>query len=115
MGYGKQALEDFREPLQDLRRRIPSVFEGYGALSKAVFASGALDTKTKELMAVAIAVTKRCDGCVASHTRAAAREGATAQEVAESVGVAILMNGGPGTVYAPKAMEAFLEFEADLN
>lgn len=113
MGFGQDTLDELKEPLVDLRRRIPAVFEGYGALSKAVFTDGALDGKTKELIALAIGVSKRCDGCIASHARAAARRGATADEVAEAVGVSILMNGGPGTVYAPKAMSAFLEFAED--
>ena len=71
---------------------------------------GALDSKTKELIALAIAVAKQCDGCIASHARAAARRGATVDEVAEALGVAIVMNGGPGTVYAPRAFAAFQEF-----
>lgn len=110
MTYGKEVLEELKEPLVDLRRRIPEVFEGYSALSKAVYASGALDAKTKELIALAISVSKQCDGCIASHARAAARRGATAEEVAEMLGVTIIMNGGPGTVHAPRAMAAFLDY-----
>ena len=90
------------------------MFDGYGALSTAVFADGALDAKTKELIALAIAVTKQCDGCIASHARGAARRGATAEEVADALAVAILMNGGPGTVHAPRAFEAFQEFAKPL-
>jgi AhpD family alkylhydroperoxidase len=106
----KEILDELRLPVRELRERIPAVFEGYGALSGAVLADGALDAKTKELIALAIAVTKQCDGCVASHARGAARRGATEDEVAEALGVAILMNGGPGTVHAPRALEAFQEF-----
>lgn len=83
--------------MKDLRDHIPAVFDGYGALNAAVLGDGALDAKTKELIALAIAVTKQCDGCIASHARSASRRGATADEVAEALGVAILMNGGPGT------------------
>jgi len=79
-------------------------------MSEAATADGALSSKTKELIALAIAVTKQCDGCIASHARKAARHGATADEVAEALGVAILMSGGPGTVYAPRALAAFEEF-----
>jgi len=93
-----------------MRDHIPAVFEMDGALSGAALGDGALDAKTKELIALAIAVTRQCDGCVASHARGAARRGATAAEVAEALGVAILMNGGPRTVHAPRAVEAFLEF-----
>jgi len=73
---------------------------------------GELPAKMKELIALAIAVTRECDGCIAAHARGAARQGASEQEVAEALGVAILMNGGPGTVWAPHAYAAFQEFEA---
>ena len=66
----------------------------------------------KELIALAIAVTQECDGCVAAHARSAVRQGVTAAEVAEAMGVAILMNGGPGTVWGPRAYAAFAEFAA---
>ena len=106
----KLILDELRQPVRELRERIPAVFEGYGAPSAAVFTDGALDAKTKELIALAIAVAKQCDGCIASHARGVARRGATAEEVAEALGVAVLMNGGPGTVHAPRAFEAFQEF-----
>lgn len=96
--------------MKDLRDHIPAVFEGYGALNAAFLGDGALDAKTKELIALAVAVTKQCNGCIASHARGAARRGATAEEVADALGVAILMNGGPGTVHAPRVFEAFREF-----
>ena len=110
MENAKQILDDLRQPSRDLRELIPGVFEAYGAMSAAVMTDGALDTKTKELIALAVAVTRQCDGCIASHARKAARRGATVEEVAEALGVAILMNGGPGTVHAPRALAAFQEF-----
>jgi AhpD family alkylhydroperoxidase len=100
----KEILDELRQPVKDLREHIPAVFQGYGALAAAL-SDGALDAKTKEI----IAVTKQCDGCMASHARGAARRGVTAAEVADALGVAILMNGGPGTVHAPRAFEAFQE------
>ncbi len=112
MAAGKEILDGLRQPTRDLRGHIPAVFEGYAALSAAVFVDGALDARTKELIALAIAVAKQCDGCMASHARGAARRGATAEEVAEALGVAILMNGGPGTVHAPRAFAAYEEFAA---
>lgn len=105
-----EILDELRQPVRDLRDQIPAVFGGFAALSSAAFADGALDAKTKELIALAIAVVKQCDGCIASHARGAARRGATAEEVAEALGVAIVMDGGPGTVHAPRAFEAFREF-----
>lgn len=106
----KEILDDLRDSARALRGHIPGVFEGFAAMSNAALGDGALDAKTKELIALAIAVSKQCDGCIASHARGAARRGATAEEVAEAIGVAILMNGGPGTVYGPRAFEAFTEF-----
>lgn len=106
----EEILDELKQPVLALRKHIPEVFRGYGALNRAAFAEGELDAKTKELIALAVAVTKQCDGCVASHARAAARHGATEAEVAEALGVAIVMNGGPGTVHAPRAFEAFQEF-----
>jgi AhpD family alkylhydroperoxidase len=106
----KVILDELRQPVQALREHIPSVLEGYGALSGSVFVDGALDAETKELIALALAATKQCDGCMASHARAAARRGATAEEVADALGVVIVMKGGPATVRAPRAVEAFQEF-----
>ena len=71
-----------------------------------------LDANTKELVALAVAVTKQCDGCIASRARGAAHCGATAGEMGEALGVVILMDGGPGTVYAPCAFGAVEEFAA---
>lgn len=94
-----------------LREAIPDVYAGYAQLHQASMGEGGvLPAKYKELIALAIAVTRECDGCVASHARMAARRGATDQEVAEAMGVAILMNGGPGTVWGPRAYAAFQEF-----
>jgi AhpD family alkylhydroperoxidase len=98
-----------------LRQAIPGVYEGYAALSRASMGDGALPAKVKELIALAIAVTRECDGCVSAHARSAARRGATAQEVAEALGVAILMNGGPGTVWGPRAYDAFAEFSGGTD
>ena len=96
-----------------LREAIPGVYAAYAQMHGAVMADdGALPARVKELIALAIAVTRECDGCVVAHARGAARRGATAQEVAEAMGVAILMNGGPGTVWGPRALAAFEEFAA---
>ncbi len=93
-----------------LRQAIPEVYDAYAALHRATLTDGVLSAKTKELIALAVAVTRECDGCIASHARGAARRGATAEEVAEAIGVTILMNGGPGTVWGPRALDAFHDF-----
>lgn len=116
MTYGQAVQDELREPGRALRRAIPEVYEGYRRMHAAAYAAGALEQKTKELIALAIAVGKECDGCIASHARGAVRAGATEQEVAEALGVAIAMNGGPGTVYGARAFAAFREFqEADTD
>ena len=108
--YGKGVQAELRDPAQALRSKIPAVYDGFAALKRASISEGALDVKTKELIALAIAVADQCDGCIASHARGAARAHATEQEVAETLGVCIQMMGGPGTVYGPRAFAAFREF-----
>jgi AhpD family alkylhydroperoxidase len=102
--------DDLRQPYAALREVIPGVVSAYSALSTAAMAEGVLSAKTKELIALAISITRECDGCIASHARGAARRGASTEEVAEMIGVAISMNGGPGTVWGPRALAAFQEF-----
>lgn len=110
--HGRKVLQDLAPEARTLRKMIPGVYEGFVGLSGAAMAPGALDAKTKELLALVMAVTLRCDGCIATHARGAASRGAAPEEVAEALGVTLLMNGGPGTVYAPRAFDAFLEFHA---
>lgn len=108
--HGKTVLYDIAPLTRDLRGLIPDVYEGFAKMHAAAMAPGELDAKTKELIALAISISHRCDGCIASHAKGAARHGATEKEVAETIGVAILMNGGPGTVYGPRAMAAWRSF-----
>lgn len=115
MNYGSTVRDDLREPSRELRRAIPHVYEGYKELHDAALDDGALAVKTKELIALAIAVTRECDGCIAAHAHAAVHHGVTLQEAAEAIGVAILMNGGPGTIYGPRAYAAVREFHNSAN
>ena len=107
-----QSVEDTRTLGRELRRAIPDTYRAFGQLHSSALAPGALSTSTKELIALAIAVTHECDGCIVAHAEGAARSGATADEVAETMGVAILMNGGPATMYGPRAYQAFQDFTA---
>lgn len=93
-----------------MRHAIPDVYAGYRELHDAALAPGVLDTTTKELIALAIAISKECDGCIAAHAHAAVRHGATPDEAAEAIGVTFLMNGGPATVYGARAYATFTEF-----
>lgn len=110
MSHGKAVRDALRGPTRALRQAIPDVYAGYRELHDAALAAGALDTRTKELIAFAIAVSKECDGCIAAHAHAAVRMGATPAEAAEAIGVTFLMNGGPATVFGARAYDAFREF-----
>jgi AhpD family alkylhydroperoxidase len=113
MNYGKAVREELRVPARELRHAIPKVYAGYRELHDSALAAGELDVKTKELIALAIAVSKECDGCIAAHAHAAVQHGATLAEAAEAIGVTFLMNGGPATVYGARAFAAFEEFHAE--
>ncbi|MDE3071005.1 MAG: carboxymuconolactone decarboxylase family protein [Acidobacteriota bacterium] len=110
MASAHDVVKDLAEPARALRTEIPDVIEAYVGLRNAAMSDGALSIKVKELIALAIAATRECDGCIAAHARGAARAGASEGEVAEAMGVAVLMNGGPGTVWGPRALAAFREF-----
>jgi len=105
--------DELREPAKALHAEIPEVMSGFAAMSTAAFAEGRLSQKTKELAALAIAISKECDGCIVAHTRNLVRLGASRGEVAELIGVAITMNGGPGTVWGPRTLRAYDELVAE--
>ena len=93
-----------------VRAGMPETARGFADLAKAAIAPGALDSKTKELIALAIGITARCDGCLAYHARAAARLGATREEIIETIGVSVYMGGGPSMIYGAEALAAFDSF-----
>lgn len=113
MAHHDDLLRDLREPTSSLRRMIPDVWSKFTSLHGAAMRDRAVPARLKEAAAPAISVVKRCDGCIAHHARAASCAGATHEEVAELLGVALLMDGGTASVYAPRAWEAFNEFAAD--
>ena len=96
--------------LAQLRASTPEVMKAFNELGKAATAPGALDAKTKELIALALSVAVRCDPCIGFHTRALVKLGATRQEVDETLAVATYMGGGPSLMYAASAVAAFEEF-----
>lgn len=85
----------------------PDTVRGYMTASGAGAKTGHLDKKTRQLIALAVAVTTRCDGCISIHGNEAAKAGATREEVAEALGVAVAMNAGAALVYATRTLEAF--------
>ena len=106
----QKLLDDVNEPAESFRDAVPGTWNGFLAMHRASMADGAVSARVKEAIALAISVVKGCDGCIAHHARRAARLGATEAEVAEVLAVALLMDGGPATVYGPRAWEAFREF-----
>ena len=98
--------------IKEVRLGSPEVMKSFSAMAAAATASGALDSKTKELLAIAIAVAIRCDGCIAFHAKAALQHGATREEIMETMGLAIYMGAGPSLMYAAQAVEAFDQFAA---
>jgi AhpD family alkylhydroperoxidase len=95
--------------LASLRSSTPGVMKAFGELGRAAIAPGALDSKTKELIALALGVAARCDACIGFHTQALVKLGATRQEVDEALGVTTYMGGGPSLMYAANAVAAFDE------
>jgi AhpD family alkylhydroperoxidase len=95
------------EAIGDLGAAAPATLAGFQALDGAVARSGKLDARTRELIALAVAVTTRCDGCIALHSAAAARAGASREELAEALSVAIALNAGAALIYSARALDAF--------
>lgn len=95
------------ERMAALRKEMPEAAPAFASLAKAAIAPGVLDSKTKELIALAIGITARCDGCLAFHAKAAKKYGATREEVIETIQVAIYMGGGPSMIYGSEALAAF--------
>ena len=97
--------------MRELRTGMPDPMKGFSALAQAALKPGALEVKTKELIALAISVATRCDACVAFHAEAAVKHGASRQEVLETMAMAIYMGAGPSAMYAAQALEAYDQFQ----
>lgn len=95
-----------------LRKDIPDTMKGFSAMAQGACAGGHLDEKTKELIAMAIAIALRCDGCIGFHTKALLKLGTTREEFEEMLGVAIYMGGGPSLMYAAQALDAWDQFSS---
>jgi AhpD family alkylhydroperoxidase len=100
---------EMRQNLRALSGAAPDMLKGFGALSKAVKAPGALDLKTKEFVALGIAIADRCEPCIGFHVEALVNEGATREEIADVLSMAVQMGGGPSLMYSAKALACFDE------
>jgi AhpD family alkylhydroperoxidase len=106
-----QLTTDLSGLLRNLRGGAPEVMKAFAGMAQAATAAKALDTKTKELIALGIAVAVRCDDCIAFHAKAAVQQGASREEIMETLGMAIYMGAGPSVMYATHALEAFEQFK----
>ncbi|WP_452094341.1 carboxymuconolactone decarboxylase family protein [Dongia soli] len=114
------SMHDWNAYRQQLFGRIgeigklsPDTVKGYQTLSGAGKKADLLGEKTRELISLAVAVTVRCDGCITVHTKAAADAGASREEIAEALGVAIAVNAGAAMVYSARTLDAFAEVTAE--
>lgn len=109
----------YHKHLQELMGKLgeehPEVMKGFGSLHSAATAEGELDSATKELIALGIAIAVHCDGCISFHVHDALEAGASKAAIVETIGVAILMGGGPSVMYGVEALEAVSQFEAELG
>ncbi|MGQ1948548.1 carboxymuconolactone decarboxylase family protein [Geofilum sp. OHC36d9] len=112
MGTYSKQVEEVYGFLETFSQANPGVGEGFVKMHESVAQDEALSAKYKELIALGIAIAVKCEGCIACHVKAALDIGATKNEIVETIGVAILMGGGPSVVYGGKAYDALSEFTA---
>jgi len=104
-------LEKVQNSMGEFGKANPDVMKGFQELHGAATTDSALSAKVKELIALAIGITVRCDGCIAFHVHDALKAGASKDEVVDAIGVAVMMGGGPSVVYGSAAMEALDHFQ----
>ena len=107
-----EIIKDISASLKDFRKDVPEAMQGFSAMAQGAKKDGALDMKTKELIAMAIGVAARCDGCIGFHAEELVKLGATKQELSETLAMAVYMGGGPTLMYAADALKAYDQFAA---
>jgi AhpD family alkylhydroperoxidase len=108
-----EILQDLNSTMVKLRSELPDTMDGFARMATAAKGAGALDAKTKELIAVAISVAGRCDACIASHVKGALDHGASRAEFLDMLRMAIYMGGGPSAAYGAQALRAYDQFSGD--
>ena len=106
----KQLTAEVSSTLARLRADLPDTTRGFSALAQAATRDGALDRKTKELIAMALSVAARCDPCLGFHAEALVKLGCTRAEFEEMLGMCVYMGGGPALMYAAHALDAYVEY-----
>ena len=102
--------QELSKYLAKLRKEMPEITQGFSQMVQNATKDGVLNTKTKELITIGIAVASRCEGCIGFHTQKLIKLGVTREEFIEALGVAMFMGGGPSYMYAAEALQAFEEF-----
>lgn len=109
----KEITQNLNTYLGKMRKEIPDVMSGFSAMAQAALKDGALDKKTKEMIALAVGIATQCDGCIGFHIKALVSLGITREELLELLGMLTYMGGGPKLMYAADALRAFEEFTAN--
>lgn len=107
--------DEMHGQLRKLNKAIPDVTKAFAGVSSVVKTDGPLDVKTKELIAIAIAVADSCEPCINFHVEVLIRAGGTREELGDALGMAVQMGGGPALMYAAKAMDAYDELHDALS
>lgn len=105
-----QLTQGLNVQLAKMRKEMPELMSGFSAIAQAATKDGALDRKSKELIAMALAVANHCEGCIGFHSQTLVKLNVTREELLETLSMAIYMGGGPSLMYAAEALEAFEEF-----
>ncbi len=108
----KQITQDINQALGTFHKGAASTMAGFGAMANAALAPGVLSELDKELIALAISVVSRCDGCIGFHAKSLVRLGVTREQLNETLAVAVYMGGGPALMYAAEALRAYEEFSS---
>lgn len=109
MGW-KDFMAETEANIGTLSKEIPDTVRGFGIMGKAAKTDGVLSEKTKEFIALGIAIATRCDSCIGFHVKSLVRLGVTRDELCEALSMATYMGGGPSFAYSAKALKAFDEF-----
>jgi len=110
MNSYKDIAKDVFSFVGTLSKENPGIAQGYMTLHKTVSTEGALSVKEKELIAIGISINAHCEGCLSVHVGAALEAGASREEIVETIGVSVMMGGGPAIAYGKRAYDAMMEF-----
>ena len=108
-------LSETEGNIANLSREVPETARGFAMMGRAAKTDGALDERTKEFMALGIAISTRCDSCIGFHVRALGRLGATREQMCEALAMATYMGGGPSYSFSAKALRAYDQFVAEAG